>query len=183
VNSKSDRKPVYVLGPGGGVPNGLVPGHDPISLAHPGDMRGRTAGVLLLPVPGVPGDQVLAALVIAAASPPDQPWLPVLVEADPKGGVRTRPISIGWAAAPAELARWAEGEPYADVFELRHVLLRVARSRHDLNNPLTSAMAEVQLALMDATEPNVRSGLDTIEQQLERMRDMIAHLKALRTPM
>jgi signal transduction histidine kinase len=68
------------------------------------------------------------------------------------------------------------------VLELRHVLARVARGRHDLNNPLTSAMAETQLALMDAKDPEIRAGLETIEEQLRRMRDLIASLRSIRTP-
>ena len=181
----SDRKPVYVLAPGGAdaVPSGVVPGHEPVPLASADEMRGRQPGVLLLPLGALPADQLVAALGLAAEAGGDAAWLPVLVEPDPKGGVRARPISLGWSAPPAELARWAEGEAGADVFELRHVLARIARSRHDLNNPLTSAMAETQLALMDSAEPTIRTGLETIEQQLRRMRDMIAALKALRIPL
>ena len=173
-----------MLAPGGvgAVPAGLVPGHEPVPLATAEEMRGRPPGVLLLPLDALPAEQLVAALSLAAEAAADAPWLPVLVEPHGQGGVRARPISIGWSAAPAELARWADGEDGADVFELRHVLARIARSRHDLNNPLTSAMAETQLALMDSAEPSVRTGLETIEQQLRRMRDMIASLKALRTP-
>jgi signal transduction histidine kinase len=177
-------KPVYVLAPGGltAVPDDLVQGHEAIPLAHPDDLRGRAPGVLLLPIGDLPGEHLVGALSVAAEAPADSPWLPVLVEPDPEGGVRARPLSLGWPAAPAELARWVEGELGADVFELRHVLARVARCRHDLNNPLTSAMAEAQLVLMDSDDPQVRAGLETIEQQLKRMRDMIASLKAIRTP-
>jgi signal transduction histidine kinase len=184
MDAMTDSKPVYVLAPRGvaAVPSGLVPGHDPIPLAHPDELRGRAPGVLLLPLAELPADQLLAALGTAADASSEAPWLIVLVDADPKGGVRARPVSLGWPAAPAELARWAEGEPAAAVFDLRHVLARVARSRHDLNNPLTSAMAETQLALMDSTEPPVRESLETIGQQLKRMRDMIAGLKAIRPP-
>src|SRR5688572_22800794 len=181
----TDRKPVYVLAPGGSarVADALVPGPPPIPLAHPEEMRGRPPGVLLLPVQSVPGDQLVAALLIAADAAASSAWLPVLVEPDAVGGLRARPVSIGWPAAPAELARWAKGEMSADVLELRHVLERVARGRHDLNNPLTSAMAETQLALLESSQPEVRAGLETIDQQLKRMRDMIAALKALRAPL
>ena len=89
---------------------------------------------------------------------------------------------LGWPVAPEALARWREGAEDAEVFELRHVLRRVARARHDLNNPLTSALAETQLALLDAQEPTVRTGLETIEEQLRRLRDLIQGLRALRPP-
>lgn len=62
------------------------------------------------------------------------------------------------------------------------MLTRVARARHDLNNPLTSAMAEAQLALMEAQDPAIREGLEVIEEQLRRIRDLIAALKAVRAP-
>jgi signal transduction histidine kinase len=182
-SNMTDRKPVYVLAPRGSVADAVLPGPRPIPLARAEEMRGRPPGVLLLPVHSVPGDQLVAALLIAAEAAANSAWLPVLVESDADGEVRARPVSIGWPAQAAELARWAEGEMSADVFELRHVLERVARGRHDLNNPLTSAMAETQLALLEASEPEVRAGLETIDQQLKRMRDMIAALKALRAPL
>jgi signal transduction histidine kinase len=180
----TDRKPVYVLAPrdSASVVDGVVPGHELIPLADTDEMRGRPPGVLLLPVRALPADQLVAALMVAAEAATGSPWLPVLIEPDSAGGVRARPVSLGWPARPEEIARWAEGEMGADVFELRHVLERVARGRHDLNNPLTSAMAETQLALLESTEPVVRTGLETIDQQLKRMRDMIAALKVLRAP-
>ena len=181
----SDGRPVYVLAPDGAaaLPPGLVPGHEPVPLAHPGELRGRKPGLLLLPVRDLPADQIVAALRAAAEAAADAPWLPVLIEPDAKGGVRALPVSLGWPAEPTELARWAEGDLGADVLELRHVLKRVARARHDLNNPLTSAMAETQLAHMGAKDAEVRTGLETVDQQLRRMRDLIAALKALRAPL
>jgi signal transduction histidine kinase len=180
----SDRKPVYLLAPRGSasVADSVVPGHEAIRLAGAEEMRGRPAGVLLLPVAEVSRDQLVAALLVAAEASVGGPWLPVLIQSDSAGTVRALPVSLGWAANPEELARWAQGDKGADLFELRHVLERVARSRHDLNNPLTSAMAEAQLALLESKEPEVRAGLETIDQQLKRMRDMIAALKALRAP-
>ena len=180
----SQPKPVYILAPNGRapVPDDFVPGSEPRPLAQAADIRGSAPGVLLLPVRDVPAEELLAALLIAAEAPADAPWLPVLVEPGANGEPRARPISLGWPVAPGELARWTQGEP-ALVLELRYVLARVARSRHDLNNPLTSAMAETQLAQMDASEPQVRAGLETVQQQLKRMREMIAGLKVLRPPL
>ena len=95
---------------------------------------------------------------------------------------RARPVSVGWPALPTELGRWVEGADDAEVLELRHVLTRVARERHDLNNLLTSAMAETQLALMDTRQPEVRQGLEMVEEQLRRIRDLMAALQTLRPP-
>ena len=79
--------------------------------------------------------------------------------------------------------RWVDGSLEAHVFELRHVLAQVARSRHDINNPLTSAMAETQMALMDAHDPALREGLETVEEQLRRIRDLVGALRNLRAPL
>jgi signal transduction histidine kinase len=160
----------------------LVPGRELVHLSRADELRGRPPGLLLLPVE-LPPDQVVAALTYAAASPAEAPWLPVLVERASGGGPgRAIPISLGWSTSAEELSRWAAGEEDPKVLELRHVLARVARARHDLNNPLTSAMAETQLALLDATEPAVRSGLETIEEQLRRIRDLVAGLRVFRPP-
>src|SRR5688572_24532983 len=101
----TDRKPVYVLAPRGSPspPHAVVPGPSAIPLARAEEMRGRPPGVLLLPVHLVPGDQLVAALLIAAEAASHSAWLPVLVESDADGGVRARPVSVGWPAPPAEL--------------------------------------------------------------------------------
>jgi signal transduction histidine kinase len=64
--------------------------------------------------------------------------------------------------------------------ELERVLSTVARARHDINNPLTTALAETQLLLMDATDAEVREALETIQRQIRRIRDLVADLAALR---
>ena len=176
--------PVYLLSPEG--PDAplcaLVPGREIVHLTRADELGGRAPGLLLLP-PELSPDQVVAALAHAAASSDEAHWMAVLVER-PSGEspARAVPISIGWPASGGELLRWASGDRGADVLELRHVLDRIGRSRHDINNPLTSAMAETQLALMDATDPVVRAGLETIEEQLRRIRDLVADLRAFRPP-
>lgn len=173
-------RPVYLVAPAGVDASGFdVPGRPAAVVRDPTELRGKPSGVLLLH-PALAAEHVLAALSFTASD--DAEWLPVLLDGDGDGGgaVRGRPISLGWPVDRAELARWSEGDVDADVFELRHVLTRVARARHDLNNPLTSAMAEAQLALMEARDPVIREGLQVIEEQLRRMRDLIASLKALR---
>jgi signal transduction histidine kinase len=178
-------RPIYLLAPGGTDPglDGLIPGWEPVRVEDAGALRDLPPGLLLLPVAKGGAEQVLEALAVAAQGPSDAGWLPVLVEAGPEGGpARLLPVSIGWASAPSELARWLGGAEDAQVLELRLVLNRVARGRHDVNNPLTSAMAETQLALMDVQEPAIRHGLETVEEQLRRIRDLIAGLRALRPP-
>jgi signal transduction histidine kinase len=64
------------------------------------------------------------------------------------------------------------------VFSLRHATHEIARIRHDLNNPLTAAMAETQLLRMDLDE----EGLEVVETQLRRLRDLIAELVQWRLP-
>ncbi len=178
-------RPLYLLEPGGVEPRlrGLVPGKEPERIVEVDDLRNRPPGLLLLPIGLVPGEQVLAALAIVAESPPDSEWLPVLADGSRDGDqLRTIPVSIGWPADPGELARWVAGADDADVLELRHVLTRVARGRHDLNNPLTSAMAETQLALLDTEDPALRRALEVVEVQLRRIRDLVAGLRAFRPP-
>ena len=178
-------RPLYLLDPGGVEPRlcGLVPGSEPERIDEVDDLRDRPPGLLLLPIELVPGERVLAALTIVAESPPASGWLPVLVDGLRAGDqVRAIPVSVGWPADPGELARWVAGADDADVLELRHVLTRVARGRHDLNNPLTAAMAETQLALLDAEDPALRQGLEAVEAQLRRIRDLVAGLRAFRPP-
>jgi hypothetical protein len=105
----------------------------------------------------------------------------VLLDATGAEGGGT-PVSLGWPTGFDEILRWADGAADTTVLELRHVLTRVARARHDVNNPLTSAMAEAQLALLDVEQPGIREGLLVIEEQLRRIRDLVAALRVLRPP-
>jgi len=73
-----------------------------------------------------------------------------------------------------------DGEDRPLILEFRRILDRISRARHDLNNPLTSALAETQLLLMDVTDPESREALETVQRQLRRMRDMIQELRPLR---
>lgn len=135
---------------------------------------------MLLLHPELPPEQLVRALALARRSGAD--WMPVLVEHAADGAFSLIPVSLGWSTAPAALARWADGDSAAELLELRHVLAHVARARHDLNNPLTSAMAETQLALMDVEQPDIRAGLETIQEQLRRIRDLVGGLRVLRPP-
>jgi signal transduction histidine kinase len=170
-------RPLYLLAPrGASVDRSWSPDREPIVLHEAAELTGRPPGVLLLHA-DLPADDVVRALRAAATLP--GPWLPVLLEAS---GAVALPVSLGWPTPLAEVVRWADGAPDASVLELRHVLAWIARARHDVNNPLTSAMAETQLALVDAQEPEIREGLLVIEEQLRRIRDLVASLRVLRPP-
>lgn len=92
------------------------------------------------------------------------------------GTLRLVPLSVG-KPVPAEfVAERLHSAPA--VFSLRHATHEIARIRHDLNNPLTAAMAETQLMRMDSDD----QGLEVIEAQLRRMRDLIAELAQWRLP-
>jgi len=67
------------------------------------------------------------------------------------------------------------------LLELHGVLAEVARARHDLNNPLTSALAEVQILLMDAPPGGAEEeSLLIIQDQLRRLRDRLVATRHLR---
>lgn len=110
-------------------------------------------------------------------------WRFVVVrEGDP---VDLQVLSVGH---PEELPAVARGltatEPHPGaLMELRHLLREVSRARHDINNPLTSALAEAQLLLMDVEEEGeVREGLEVIQTQLRRIRDLVADTGHIRPP-
>lgn len=103
------------------------------------------------------------------------------------GELRARPVSVGFDepvdAVASRLAGSQDGEDEGEVLELHSVLQVVARARHDLNNPLTAAMAEIQLLLMDIDqESEAGQGLVSVQRQLERIRDMVAELRSLKPP-
>ena len=162
--------------------SGLVPDREVIALARVGEMEDQAPGLLLLPIELLPADQVLAALAIAGAAPSASPWMPVFVERAADGQPIMRPVSLGWPTPLAEVAGWAAGADGAEVLEVRHVLALLTRARHDLNNFLTAAMAETQLALMDELDPGLRGGLESVEEQLRRIRDLVSAMRAFRPP-
>lgn len=106
-------------------------------------------------------------------------------EPDEEGGVELEPVPLpgSCTVALADVAsRLGPTEGDAPPLELCRVLSFVARARHDINNPLTSALAETQLLLMDVQDGEIRAGLETIEEQLRRIRDLVARLQALPRP-
>jgi len=77
--------------------------------------------------------------------------------------------------------RLREEDSRASLLSLRLLVAELARVRHDLNNPLTAALAEVQLLLMDQPgDSEEAESLRVVEAQLKRIRDLVAKLSAYR---
>jgi len=53
--------------------------------------------------------------------------------------------------------------------------------RHEINNPLMSAMAEVELFLDDTGDPDQREALLNVQRSLERIRDIVNRTRNLKT--
>ena len=172
-------------------------------------MEGHPAGegVIFL-APDVDRAEVVALLLELGRLP--GPWAPVLLrEAKPpstsSGGsgdasagegddmppqgdlflLEAHPLSLGYPEPVDELlARLRSGDlpGRAPLLELRSVLHEVAWARHDINNPLTTAMAETQLLLMDVDEEEARAALEAVERALRTIRDLVGSLSRLRPP-
>ena len=120
----------------------------------------------------------LADRVAAAGAP----WVLAVIEGEEEPTVRT--LGFGIPNSSEEVASFAR-EPKQNpgvLMELQRILADVARVRHDLNNPLTSALAEVQLMLFDASDEELRESLEVIQTQLRRMRDLVASTSHMRPP-
>lgn len=97
---------------------------------------------------------------------------------------RVQVVSVGHPE-PLEIVAAGAADPEGHpgvLMELRHLLGEISRARHDINNPLTSALAEVQLLLMDVEEGEVREGLEVTQTQLRRIRDLVADTGHIRPP-
>lgn len=142
------------------------------------DGAGRRPGVVYLLSPSLPGADVLRAVEHMAEGRGE--WTPIVVrEEDGRWVART--LSLGYPHALEDAARQGEDGQGA-LLELRRVLAEISRARHDINNPLTSALAETQLLLMDAGEGDLKEGLRTVLEQLRRIKDLVAgtvHLRPL----
>lgn len=57
----------------------------------------------------------------------------------------------------------------------------VRKARHDANSPLTAALGHVQLLLDEpvAQDAEVQESLKVVEEQLKRLSDIVARLKAV----
>ena len=140
----------------------------------------REPGWILLPPDSAP--EVVLDLIVRVAAL-DGGWSPLLL-VDDEAGLSAVPIGPGFRESFREVLGRMNGEGVAPGLASFRICLReLSRIRHDMNNPLTAALAEVQLVLMDV-EPGseVASALNTVEAQLRRIRDMIGELTALRSP-
>lgn len=66
--------------------------------------------------------------------------------------------------------------------QVRELIERVRRIRHDANSPITAALGHVQLLLEEpaAQDPEVQESLRVVEGELKRLIDILAGLKELR---
>ncbi len=110
-------------------------------------------------------------------------WALLLVDHD-GDGFSVVPVSPGFREGwGSTLERMEEGGTARALLSFRHSLEEVSRIRHDVNNPLTSALAETQLMLMEPeSDPEREEALRVVETQLRRIRDLIGELTALRAP-
>jgi signal transduction histidine kinase len=151
-------------------------------------VQAEEGGVLLMG-PGLSAEDMLRLL----RSQRDRPgsWVTLLLEGEESTGMkpdeaddlRAWPLTLGHPLPPSQVAtKAADPQKEGPILDLHWILRVVARARHDLNNPLTSGLAEVQLLLMDEHPPEVRESLETIQEQFRRLRDMVAELTVLRVP-
>lgn len=145
-----------------------------------GALEAREPGVIIVdPREGDAGEIAQLALRIADAA---DGWTLALLTQGAEPELRALsvapPTSLSDAAAFADDPSSARGA----LLELRRVLSEISRTRHDVNNPLTSALAETQLLLLDADEGEIGESLQVIQEQLRRIRDLVADVKHLRLP-
>jgi hypothetical protein len=108
-------------------------------------------------------------------------WTPILCRRE-EGKWVARTLSLGYPHTLEELVDEASAKDRSVLLELRSTLAEISRARHDANNPLTSALAEVQLLLMDDLGGETASALQVVLDQLHRIRDLVAatgHLRLL----
>jgi len=119
--------------------------------------------------------EILATLLRTVARHPMR-WA-LFLALDGRGdSLRLAPLSVG-NPVPSDFVAERLGEA-PGVFSLRHATHAIARIRHDLNNPLAAALSEVQLMRMDSDE----AGLEVVEAQLRRLRDLTGELAKWRLP-
>jgi signal transduction histidine kinase len=110
-------------------------------------------------------------------------WSPLLVREGAEG-LAAVPLSPGFETGEREARDRieAEGSP-AGLLSFRHALKDLARLRHDLNNPLTAALAEVQLLLLDQVAgSDEEAALTVVEDQIRRLGELVAELAPYRVP-
>lgn len=139
----------------------------------------------LLLADSVPAGDALRLLRAAVAG--QARWIVCLVEemrgrsdgADDVHGLEVHTLSLGWAWPLEAVAEYAAGE-HEPPLELRDVVRRVARARHDINNPLTSALAQTQLLILEHGDVEVGEELREIETQIKRIAELVADTASIR---
>ena len=146
---------------------------------RPSMVADHAPGLVLLDVQGAGAEEVLAAGEALGGAPG---WTLAVVSMGPEGTALARSLSLGYDHTLEEAVEFTLGGGDGNhLLELHRVLGEVAKARHDINNPLTSALAEVQILLLDAGEGEERESLETIQAQRRRLRDMVAATRHLRT--
>ncbi|MDH5590554.1 MAG: hypothetical protein OEZ65_04470 [Gemmatimonadota bacterium] len=105
----------------------------------------------------------------------------VIGNGDPRP-VRSLSFGFSRSLSDAGAALRHPRDHHGALLELHGVVADVSVIRHDLNNPLTSALAEVQLLLFDSPTEEVTEAMEILQGQLRRMRDMVAALGHIREP-
>ena len=175
-------KPVYIVAPAGALRDACVAalaGHaevldPPLRTAT---LLERAPGVVLADVSGVAAGE----LVEAATTLKGPDWVFAVLEPTEPPTLRT--LSMGHDSGLSDVARHVDDDaegPRDGLLELHGVLVEISRARHDINNPLTSALAETQILLLDVPAGEVREGLETVQTQLRRIRDLVAATRHLR---
>ena len=100
-------------------------------------------------------------------------WVPVLVESLEEELVGI-PVAPAYRWSLVDICRFCrDGEGYLGFHQ---VIDRIRVARHDINNPLAAALAETQLLLMDATDPDTVRALEAIQAQLRRIAVLVSGL-------
>lgn len=182
----SSSEPRYLLAPSGVLTpelRGRLNSFGPIlELESVADLRSgdREPGWIL--VPARAGAALVMSLLERLGEMPGA-WSPLLLVDEPDGGISVLPISPGFRMDLDEVRGRIERADSADaVLSFRKTLPVLSRVRHDINNALTSAFAEVQLLLMDMPpDGEVAAALRTVEAQLRKVRDLVAELTPIRS--
>ena len=182
IEEDSPPKPVYLIEAEGSVRElviqelGCKPTEIFSSVAEFAQL-GLEPGLVLLG-PGLRADQLL--VLIAHLGNEGQEWVPICVTEGPQA-LEGRALSADGAVPVSTLVRrFRDPEEEEPILSMRTVLRIVAKSRHDINNPLTAGLAETQLLLMDVEDPEIREPLEVIETQLRRIRDLVSDLGRIR---
>jgi signal transduction histidine kinase len=177
----TDRIPVYLMARPQGRLTGVAAAlGDAKELIAPeagaGALQSRPPGVLLVD----PGEMTATQLLDVVGSLPADRWTVAAVTTEDPPRVRT--VSLGARDSVEDVRRHAADPSAAPgcLLVLERALTEMSRVRHDVNNPLTAAMAEVQLLLMEAPDGEERDSLEAILQQLRRIRDMVGATRHLR---